>query len=244
MTTREPPPANALGATAIELLDRLRDAYGSPERRPPDPPIDELIQTILSQHTSDVNTERAFASLRARFATWDEAIDAPTEQVADAIRSGGLADVKAPRIQQALRDVRERTGGFDLSFLGELPDGEARDWLTELHGVGPKTASCVLLFSLDRAVMPVDTHVHRVSLRLGLVPHRTSAERAHELLEQQIPDDRMYEAHMLFIQHGRRTCLARNPRCGACVLVQWCPAAATFLEHSPNRLDTDDGQAY
>ena len=175
--------------------------------------------------------EVRFASLRERFPSWDAVIDAPVNEVADAIRSGGLADVKAPRIQQALRDVRERTGGFDLRFLGDMPEREARDWLTELHGVGPKTASCVLLFSLDRPVMPVDTHVHRVALRLGLVPERTSAERAHELLEVQVPANRMYEAHMLFIQHGRRTCIARRPRCRACVLVQWCPAAAEFLAH-------------
>jgi endonuclease-3 len=188
--------------------------------------------TILSQHTSDTNTARAFASLRAGFTDWESVIDAPTELVADAIRSGGLAEIKAPRIQTALRDVRAWTGGFDLSFLASMPPGEARDWLTRLHGVGPKTASCVLLFSLNRPVMPVDTHVHRVALRLALVPERTSADQAHELLEAIIPDERMYEAHLLLIQHGRRTCVARRPRCTQCVLVQWCPAANDFLAHS------------
>jgi endonuclease-3 len=219
-------------ASIAEILAALRAAYGEPGRGASQPPIDELVQTILSQHTSDINTARAFASLVATFPTWEEVVDAPTELVADAIRSGGLAEVKAPRIQQALRDVRSRTGSFDLTFLNELNPVAARAWLTELHGVGPKTASCVLLFSLNQPVMPVDTHVHRVSLRLGLVPPKTSADRAHALLEAQIPPDEMYAAHMLFIQHGRRTCLARAPRCRECVLVQWCPAATTFLNNS------------
>lgn len=212
------------------VLERLRGHYGEPVRSRPQPPIDELVMTILSQHTSDVNTERAFASLRTAFPTWDTVIEATDAQVADAIRSGGLADLKAPRIRRALLDVRERIGGFDLSFLADIPVTEARSWLTSLNGVGPKTASCVLLFSLDQPAMPVDTHVHRVSLRLGLIPVRTTAERAHEMLEKIVPSGETYAAHMLLIQHGRETCRARRPRCADCVLVQCCPAAGTFLD--------------
>lgn len=232
MTTSNTAPTNSNRATVSEILDALRTVYGLPRPHASNPAIDELVQTILSQHTSDTNTARAFASLREKFMNWAAVIDAPTALVADAIRTGGLAEVKAPRIQQVLRDVRERAGSFDLTFLAEMPERDARAWLTRLHGVGPKTASCVLLFSLDRAVMPVDTHVHRVTLRLGLIPERTTADRAHELLENQIPVDRMYEAHMLFIQHGRQTCIARRPRCMDCVLVQWCPVAVDFLGQS------------
>jgi endonuclease-3 len=227
-------------ALMTAILDALEAAYGRPARHARAAPIDELVSTILSQHTSDINTARAFASLRARFPSWDAVIAAPAADVADAIRSGGLADVKAPRIQQALRDVRDQLGGFDLAFLASMPATEARDWLTRLHGVGPKTASCVLLFSLDLPVMPVDTHVHRVALRLGLVPPRTSAERAHALLEARIPAHRMYDAHMLMIQHGRRTCTARAPKCPRCVLVQSCPAAAQFL----GKRDDDGDEAH
>ncbi|MEX1158499.1 MAG: endonuclease III [Thermomicrobiales bacterium] len=223
------------------ILTRLRQQYGEPDRGQVLPPIDELVMTMLSQHTSDANTERAFASLRSAFPDWNAVTLASDAQIADAIRGGGLADVKAPRIRQALVDIRDWVGSFDLSFLADRPVGEAREWLMSLHGVGPKTASCVLLFSLDRPAMPVDTHVHRVALRLRLVPQGTSAERAHELIESIVPDEEMFAAHMLFIRHGRATCVARRPRCAACVLVQCCPAAGTFLD---DRQEQHDRQAH
>jgi endonuclease-3 len=212
-------------AAMQETLRRLRNAYGAPLRGERAAPLDELIQTILSQHTSDGNTARAFASLRARFPDWQQVVDAPVQDIADAIRSGGLADVKAPRIQQVLREVRKRCGSYDIGVLAALPPDDARRWLTSLHGVGPKTAACVLLFALDRDVMPVDTHVHRVALRLGLIPPGTSAERAQELLERQTAPGRMYDAHMLLIRHGRATCVARRPRCECCVLNDICPSS-------------------
>ena len=211
------------------VLERLRVQYGEPEHSVSRPPIDELVMTILSQHTSDINTERAFSSLKATFPSWDAVVNTSDAAVADAIRVGGLANVKATRIRRVLQDVRERSGSYDLSFLADVPLDDARAWLTDLYGVGPKTASCVLLFSLNRAAIPVDTHVHRVTLRLGLIPKRTSADRAHELLEATIPVDDTYAAHMLFIKHGRATCVARCPRCARCVLVQCCPAARAFL---------------
>ncbi len=226
------------------ILDALESCYGTPHRSVPATPIDELVLTILSQHTSDSNTERAFRSLRSRFPTWEWVIDARTSDVADAIRSGGLANLKAPRIQQALRDVYKRVGSFDLAFLADRSVEEARDWLTSLHGVGPKTASCVLLFSLDVPALPVDTHVHRVSLRLGLIPPRTSADRAHGLLEALVPDERTYDAHMLLIHHGRETCVARRPRCSACVLVQWCPSASEHLEVQQEQTGAHDHQTH
>ena len=237
MTTSQPVHQTVAPPPFEWVLDQLRRQYGEPARSLPMPPIDELVMTILSQHTSDVNTERAFASLRAAFPTWDAVIEASDARVADAIRSGGLADIKAPRIRKALRDVRERIGGYDLSFLARLPVAEARAWLTALHGVGPKTASCVLLFSLDRPALPVDIHVHRVTLRLGLIPVRTTAERAHTMLEALVPVGETYAAHMLLIRHGRATCVARRPRCSACVLVQCCPVAGRYLDDRQEQHD-------
>lgn len=207
------------------LLDVLRKEYGGPTPNTPQPPIDELMMTILSQHTSDTNTERAFRTLRERYPRWEDVISARVEDVADAIRSGGLANVKAATIQSVLRSIADQTGTLSLDALYEMPTDEVRIWLTSLRGVGPKTAACVLLFSLERPVMPVDTHVHRVSLRLGLVPSGTTAERAHGLLETRIPPESINDAHMLLIQHGRRTCSARFPKCGACVLAEQCPSA-------------------
>ena len=229
------------------LLDALECEYGRPTRRRPLAPTDELILTILSQHTRDLNTERAFQSLRRRFPSWQEVIDAPVEEVSDAIRSGGLANIKAPRIQQVLRDVHQRVGNFDRRLLSGMSLGEARVWLTSLNGVGPKTASCVLLFSLNLPALPVDTHVHRVSLRLGLVPPGTTADRGHGLLEAIVPHERTFDAHMLLIRHGRETCVARRPRCERCVLVQSCPSADVFLHGRSERQErrgVDDDQAH
>jgi endonuclease III len=222
LTCSKPPVA----ISAEETIRRLRDAYGRLEPRPHPEPIDELIATILSQNTSDSNTARAFSNLRARFPTWDQVVAASDSDVTDAIRSGGLADTKAPRIRRVLADVRDRVGSFDLGFLSEQTVEEARAWLTSLPGVGPKTASCVLLFCFNMPAMPVDTHVHRVALRLRLIPERTSAERACGLLEDQVSPAEMYDAHMLMIQHGRRTCHARRPACAICVLRDRCPTAA------------------
>ncbi|HUG14425.1 MAG TPA: endonuclease III [Thermomicrobiales bacterium] len=213
------------GPDASVVVDALRSSYGPPVRRAPRPAIDELIMTILSQHTSDINTERAYTSLRARFPRWEDVADAAVEDIADAIRSGGLANVKAVTIHSVLSTILERTGGLDLDALALMQTHDALAWLTSLRGVGPKTAACVLLFSMDRPAMPVDTHVHRVSLRLRLVPPGTSAELAPALLEACIPPDSMYDAHMLLIQHGRVTCKARAPRCGTCVLASRCPSA-------------------
>ncbi len=212
------------GATSIEtVLSRLRAYYGDPAPRTPGDPLDELIATILSQHTSDVNTARAFASLKARFPTWDEAVEAPTEAVADAIRSGGLARIKAPRIQSVLETIHERRGEFSLRFLTELPVAEAREWLTSLEGVGPKTAACVLLFACAMPALPVDTHVHRVCKRLGLIGPKVGEAAAHRVLESIVPAGEVYAFHMLLIGHGRAICKAPRPRCEACPLADVCP---------------------
>jgi endonuclease-3 len=216
---------DAASTRAADLLRTLATQYGVPQPSSPRVPIDELVSTILSQRTSDTNTDRAITSLRARFPTWDAVTDAPTADVAAAIRSGGLANVKAPRIQEVLRLVRQRTGGFDLGFLASMPLDQAQAWLTDLPGVGAKTAACVLLFALQQPAFPVDSHIHRVALRLGLIPPGTNAVRAQGLLEAQVLPAPVYHAHMLLIRHGRQTCTARHPRCDRCVLKGDCPTA-------------------
>jgi endonuclease-3 len=200
----------------------LLRAYGTPTWRPHHPPLDELILTILSQHTSDVNSVRAFNSLRARFPSWEAVRDAPTGEVMEAIKSGGLAQVKAPRIQDVLRRISDDRGGFDLSFLTTIPVEAARAWLTALPGVGPKTAACVLLFACGLPAMPVDTHVHRLSRRLGLAPDRFSAEQTQVLLEAMVPPADYYAFHLNLIRHGREVCKAPRPLCERCPVRPWC----------------------
>jgi endonuclease-3 len=225
----EPASAAVLRRRARTVLNRLRTRYGEllPPRR--SDPLEELILTVLSQHTSDVNAERAFESLRAAFPTWDAVVRAPTRSVADAIRSGGLADTKAPRIQAILREVEERRGAFDLSHLAGLSDADARAELVSFPGVGPKTAAVVLSFSLGRDAMPVDTHVHRVTRRLGLVPPTFTAERADRILHELVPDGLRTPLHVALIRLGREICKAPIPRCKICPLDDICPTAPRYL---------------
>ncbi len=210
---------------AFEEIERLLDAtYGPRMLRTNGDPVSELVGTILSQNTSDVNTARSFASLRESFPTWEDAISAETEDVRDAIRMGGLANIKAPRIQRVLSSILERCGELRLDFLQEMPVEDAQSWLTDLDGIGPKTAACVLLFSLGMPAMPVDTHVGRVMTRLGVVPDRTSTLRKERIVEALIgPDaDRMYAVHVETISHGRRICKAQRPLCAECPLSHLC----------------------
>lgn len=204
------------------VLDRLVEQYGrgSP---PLNDPIDELVGTILSQNTSDRNAARAFTALKTRYPSWEDVLAAPPDDLAATIRSGGLAKVKAARIQQALAAIWEARGALDLRFLATLPLPEARRWLAALPGVGDKTASCVLLFAFGRPALPVDTHVQRVATRLGLVPARSSPDRIAAILEARISPAEVYDLHMSLIRHGRTICSAGRPRCEACVLAARCP---------------------
>ena len=211
------------------ILNRLRKRFGELEPPRRADPLDELILTVLSQHTSDLNAERAFDALRATFPTLDDVVRAPTVAVADAIRSGGLANTKAPRIQAILRAVREREGRHDLSWLRDASDEEVRTYLTSLPGVGPKTAAVVLSFALGRDAIPVDTHVHRVSKRLGLVPATASAERADRSLHELVPDGLRTPLHVALIRLGREICKAPVPRCRQCPLKDLCPTAPRYL---------------
>lgn len=211
-------------AKTARVLAILEEQYGCHEWRSTGPPLDELVGTVLSQNTSNVNTFRSFRSLRQRFPTWREVVDAPEEDVIDAIRSGDLARIKAPRIQAILRSILEQQGQLSINYVADLPFEEAKRDLMALKGVGPKTAACVLLFSLGRPAMPVDTHVHRVSRRIGLLPERASAEAAEPILEELLGDDRdrILTAHLNLISHGQRTCRSNRPRCGACPLTREC----------------------
>lgn len=208
---------------------RLLKHFGelAPPRRTD--PLEELVLTVLSQHTSDANAERAFASLRARFPSWRAVVAARSTAVADAIRSGGLANTKAPRIQAILREVLEREGRFDLSRLRRGPDEDVVRYLTSLAGVGPKTAAVVMAFALGRPTIPVDTHVHRVATRLGLVEPRSSAEKTHRVLERSVPSELKVSLHVGLIRLGREICKAGRPRCEDCPLVDLCPTAPSVL---------------
>lgn len=204
------------------ILDRLAEQYGR-SSPPLSDPIDELVVTILSQNTSDRNAARAFAALKGRYPTWEETLAAPPAELAAVIRSGGMATIKAARIQRTLAAIQERHGTLDLRFLADLPLDEARRWLASLPGVGSKTASCVLLFSFGRPALPVDTHVQRVARRLGLVPERSSPDQIAAMLEARISPAEVFDLHMGLIRHGRQVCLARRPRCASCVLTSRCP---------------------
>jgi endonuclease III len=201
------------------IRDRLRELYGRPVNHPHGHPIAELVRTILSQNTSDFNRDVAYERLRERFPLWEDVRDAPTDEVIDAIRPGGLANTKAPRIQAAIAALAEHP---DLDWLADAPRDEAIKFLTSLPGVGRKTAACVMLFALGRPEIPVDTHVYRVGGRLGLFPEHASFEVAHdEMLRITDPDD-AYELHINLIRHGRRICRPR-PRCEQCALRRMCP---------------------
>jgi endonuclease III len=206
----------------VAVQRRLRAAQGPFVPKPQRPIIDEMIATVLSQHTSDHNSERAFAQLKAEFPTWEEVLEAPEERIADAIRSGGMAAQKAGRIRRILAAIAEREGRLDLTGLHDLDDDAVLEYLTSLPGVGPKTAACVLVFSMGRAAFPIDTHVHRIVTRLGWIPPKTTADRTYRLLNPAIPPELRYDLHLAFITHGRTVCTARSPHCGECVLSDLC----------------------
>jgi endonuclease-3 len=213
---------------ARQVHQRLLEFYGQPTWRNPLPALDELISTILSQNTNDLNRDRAFAALRRSFPTWELVRDASTGSIVEAIRPAGLANQKGPRIQQVLREITAERGSLDLSFLSEMPVDRARDWLTHFKGVGPKTAAIVLLFSLGRPAFPVDTHIYRVTGRIGLRPEKMSVEQAHPWLESLFLPDSYYAAHLNIIRLGREICHARRPDCERCPLREVCKYAKSL----------------
>lgn len=212
--------------------------YGYPHWRNPLPPLDELVSTILSQNTNDTNRDRAFERLRTQFPSWEDVRDADEVQVIEAIRPAGLANQKGPRIQNILREITLQRGELNLAFLAELPSNEVKDWLTNFKGVGPKTAAIVLLFSLEKPAFPVDTHIYRVSGRLGLRPSNMNAEQAHDHLAELFPPETYYAVHLNMIRLGREICQARNPNCPICPLKEVCRYYAEIKDSQPNNSGT------
>ena len=212
-----------------EIHRRLARAHGplDPPRRLD--PLEELVVTILSQNTSDTNRDRAYQAMRARYPTWEALARARPGDLVRAIRVGGLANTKGPRILAVLREIREREGGFDLSWMRSASDQEVEDYLMSLPGVGPKTAACVLAFSLGRPALPVDTHVYRVASRLGLLPPGASSPAAHRILRQLVPAKLRVALHVALIRHGRTICKAGRPRCEQCPIKDICPTAPIYL---------------
>jgi len=216
--------------TDLETLARtvhqhLLNFYGQPTLRNPLPPVDELVSTILSQNTNDANRDRAFKALRQRFPTWEQVRDAVPGSVIAAIRPGGLANQKGPRIQQVLRGISTERGSLDLHFLKDMPLEDARAWLMKFKGVGPKTAAIVLLFSLGRPAFPVDTHIYRVTGRIGLHPVKMRVEEVHVQLEKLLPPESYYAVHLNFIRLGREMCTAHKPACQRCPILELCKFA-------------------
>lgn len=213
---------NRLAQRALKIHETLLAFYGEPTWRNPLPALDELVSTILSQNTNDLNRDRAFDALRAKFPTWEAVRDAKEKDVIEAIRPAGLANQKGPRIQQVLKAITKERGNLDLSFLSEMSVEDARTWLTQFNGVGPKTAAIVLCFSLNKPAFPVDTHIYRVTGRLGLRPQRMTVEQAHPHLEALFPPETYYAAHLNLIRLGREICTARKAMCEKCPLVKLC----------------------
>ena len=215
-----------LRAKATRVEARLTAAYGERVWRAgnySDDLVGGLVATVLSQNTSDLNSGRAYASLKAAFPEgWDSVRTANVSHVAEAIRSGGLANIKAPRIQAILQDIFERGGKTNLDHIRAWDDQTIRAYLRTFPGVGPKTAACILMFNLGRPVLAVDTHVHRVARRLGLIEAKVGADAAHDRLQELLGDTQVYSFHVHLIEHGRRTCHAQRPSCGACPLQQEC----------------------
>ena len=227
------PVMNAQARLARDVHRRLMDEYGPSPRENFGTPLDLLILTILSQNTNDVNRDRAFITLRELLPTWELVRDASTDEVVDAVRVAGLANQKGPRIQQVLREISAERDELSLRFLAELAPEEARRWLLRFKGVGPKTAAIVMLFALDMPAFPVDTHVYRVSGRLGMMDGKITVEKAHEVLAACFPIDSYYDAHMNLIRHGREVCHARRPRCEQCVLKDLCEYYRALPPASP-----------
>ena len=225
------PDVAALSAKAIEVTRRLTELYGEVPFSDKDP-MSQLVDIILSHRTRDEQTAAAWNNLLKRFGSWEAVRDAPTEQVQDAIANVNWPEVKAPRLQAIMRQITEERGNLDLNFLCELPVEEAAAWLNRFDGVGPKTTACVLLFSCQKPLLPVDVHVHRVSGRIGLIGKKVSADAAHTLLQALLPQDArsIYNFHKALLRHGQRICVFERPRCNKCVLTDLCDYYKTVVK--------------
>lgn len=223
-----------------EIYTLLFEEYGKPPKRKADDPIDVLIRTILSQNTSDTNSQRAFDGLKDRFTDWESTVSAPTKKIEQTIRIGGLANVKAKRIKEVLSRIHTEYGSLSLRPLRKMNVKDALEALLKYNGVGLKTANCVLLFGCEMNVFPVDTHILRISKRIGLIPNSASLDRAHDLWVRFLPEKLAYSLHLNLITHGRRICRPRDPRCRNCCLRPVCRGHLPFLEE--NLAEESDGE--
>ena len=213
---------------APRVLETLTAEYGPFDHTPRYDPIAEVVFTILSQHTSDLNSERAFNNLMEHFGSFDAVAHGDVTVISQKVSIGGLARVKAPRIKEVLNLILEKRGSLDLYFLKGMPLDEAKDWLKSLPGIGPKTAAVILCFSLGMPAMAVDTHVYRVAKRLGLIGQKADFDQAHDILERTVRPDEVFDFHMGLITHGRRVCKAQRPLCEVCPLADGCPSVGSF----------------
>jgi endonuclease-3 len=218
----------------LTLIDR---SYGKRSAFKKTNPLDELVRTILSQNTNDKNSLGAFAVLKIQFRSWDELLSTPVKKIENLIKHAGLANIKARRIKNVLSEIKRREGVLNLARLAGLSDEDTLHYLISLEGIGPKTAACVLLFSFGRHVMPVDTHIFRISKRLGLIGRDVSIEEAHRILSSIVPKSLIYEFHLGIIEHGRKTCIAQGPRCGSCLLYGLCRFKDKILYRKKSYVD-------
>ncbi len=211
------------------IIQNLERAYGVPENKRSSNPLDMLIKIVLSQATSDTNSHRTFAALKKKFPTWDDALRARTSQIAATIREGGLANQKAAVIKDLLKQIKQEHGTLDLSFLHDLDVEEARNYLSQFRGIGPKTVACTLLFACRKDIFPLDTHIFRVLRRVGLIPQKCSDRRAHEIMDKIVPRGKFYSFHVNLIRHGRALCRPRGPLCARCPIVEYCDYGQTMI---------------
>jgi endonuclease-3 len=211
------------------IIQNLERAYGVPENRRMSDPLDMLIEIILSQATSDVNSHRTFAALKKRFPSWDQLLRAREATIAGTIRSGGLANQKAAVIKSVLRQIKAEHGTLDLSFLHDYSAEEATRYLSQFRGIGPKTVACTLLFACRKEVFPLDTHIFRILRRVGLIPQKSTDARAHQIMNDIVPEGKFYSFHVNLIRHGRALCRPREPLCERCPIVEYCDYGQSLI---------------
>ncbi|MEP6925105.1 MAG: endonuclease III [Pyrinomonadaceae bacterium] len=204
------------------IIQNLESTFGTPTLQPKSDPLEMLIRVVLSQATTDVLSERTFNTLKENFATWEDVLRAETASIADSIKLGGLSNQKAKVIKELLTNVKAENGSFDLSFLRDLPVREGVAYLKKFRGVGPKTIACTLLFACHKNIFPLDTHIFRVLRRVGLIQTKCSDERAHEILDQIVPERKFYSFHVNLIRLGRKICRPQEPFCERCPIVEYC----------------------
>jgi endonuclease-3 len=243
-TTKRRAPRTKSKADVALTIEMMTQQYGPFTHEARLPPTDEMVFTILSQHTSDINSSRAYRSLMETFSSLEAVASADVADIEKAIALGGLAKIKAPRIKAVLNKILELNGELDLSFLREMPLNDAKTWLRQLPGIGPKSAGIVLSFSLGMPAMAIDTHIYRVSQRLGVIGPKVSVDKAHEILEDKVEPEEVFNFHVSYINHGRQVCKAQRPLCPECVVGGLCPSRKKFMTKADlAALAAQEGQA-